>query len=106
MSLDAFPVYVIDEITPKAGQAKALFETYMSRYVPGALARGMKLEHSLVEPAYWVEDGSNRLVFIWSLPGPGAVWGKNFASRQDPEVYRRVDRNRSDGNKPAPLYPL
>jgi hypothetical protein len=86
MSHEPFPVYIIDEIVPRPGQAKTLFDAYLTRYAPGATARGMTLAHSLVEPAYWEESGANRLVFVWSLPGPGAVWGKNFMSRQDQEV--------------------
>src|SRR6185312_7511625 len=86
MNEKTIPVYIVDEIVPKPGNARALFDAYLARYAPGATARGMKLEHSLVEPAFWTEDGSNRLIFIWSVPGVGAVWGKNFAGRQDPEV--------------------
>jgi hypothetical protein len=95
MSEKTIPVYIIDEIVPKPGHAKALFDGYLARYAPGAVARGMKLDHSLVEPAFWTEDGSNRLIFIWSVAGVGAVWAKNFAGRLDPEVtawWSEVDR--------------
>jgi hypothetical protein len=86
MNQRTVPVYTIDESVLKPGHAKRLFESYLARYAPGAASRGMRLEHSLVEPAFWTEDGSNRLVFICSLPGVGAVWGKNFADRAEPEV--------------------
>ena len=79
-------IYVIDEILAKPGQGKALYEAYMARYVPGAEARGMTLQHRLVEPAMWLSEGSNRLVFLWAQSDVGAVWGAKHGARLDSAV--------------------
>ena len=79
-------VYVIDDLTAKPGQGEALRRAYLERYAPGAARRGMTLVHQLVSPAYWLPDGSNRLLFIWSLAGPGGAWAMKHAGRQDPEL--------------------
>ncbi len=79
-------IHIIDDIVAKPGKGEALFAAYRAHYVPGAEARGMTLISTLVEPPFWLDEGSNRLLFIWTLPTVGAVWGKNLASRQDPAV--------------------
>jgi hypothetical protein len=79
-------VFVIDDLTAKPGQGEALERAYLERYAPGAARRGMKLVHRLVSPPYWLPDGSNRLLFIWTLPGPGGAWAMKHAGRQDPEL--------------------
>jgi hypothetical protein len=79
-------VVLIDELVTRPGEGKATFDAYLERYGPGAEARGMTLVQRLVEPAFWLEDRSNRLLFVWTLPGAGAVWAKNFTSREDPAV--------------------
>lgn len=81
-------IYVIDDILAKPGQGQALYDAYMARYVPGAKARGMTLQHRLVEPAMWLPEGSNRLIFIWAQPHAGAVWGAKHSARMDPDVDR------------------
>lgn len=80
------PIYIMDELSAKPGKGPALLEAYLRHYVPGAEARGMTLVHKLIEPAFWLDQGSNRLVFLWSLPNAGAVWSKNFQSRENAEV--------------------
>lgn len=72
-------IYVIDDILAKPGQGQALYDAYMARYVPGAEARGMTLQHRLVEPAMWLPEDSNRLIFIWVQPHAGAVWAPSTA---------------------------
>jgi hypothetical protein len=79
-------VFVIDDLTAKPGQGEALRRAYLERYAPGATRRGMMLVHQLVSPAYWLPDGSNRLLFIWTVSGPGGAWAMKHAGRQDPEL--------------------
>jgi hypothetical protein len=79
-------VFVIDDLTAQPGQGEALRDAYLERYVPDAQRRGMTLVHQLVSPAYWLPDGSNRLLFIWSVPGPAGVWAIKYAGRQDPAL--------------------
>jgi hypothetical protein len=79
-------VFVIDDLTAKPGQGEALLRAYLERYAPGATGRGMTLVHQLVSPPYWLPDGSNRLLFVWTVPGPAGAWAMKHAGRQDPEL--------------------
>lgn len=88
MSAPAPPLWVIDEVTTRPGQGPAFLAAYMERYAPGAEARGMTLAHRMVEPAMWLDDAPNRLLFIWTLPHAGAVWAAKHAARPDPAVAR------------------
>jgi hypothetical protein len=79
-------VFVIDDLTAAPGQGEALLREYLARYAPGARKRGMTLVHQLVSPAYWLPEGSNRLLFVWTVAGPEGVWAMKHAGRQDPEL--------------------
>jgi hypothetical protein len=80
-------VYVVDRLTAKPGQAKAVFDAYMRDYAPGARERGMVLEQGLLDPAIFRRgDGVNRLTFTWSLAGIQAWYGMRFAALADPRV--------------------
>ena len=84
---DAPPsVFVIDDLTARPGQGEALQRAYLERYAPGAERSGMTLVHQLVSPPYWLPEGSNRLLFVWTVPGPGGAWAMKHAGRQDPEL--------------------
>lgn len=82
------PIFVVDEVTTRPGQGRAFLDAYMARYVPKAAARGMTLAQRLVEPAVWLDHAPNRLLFVWTVPDPGAVWGSKHAARMDPDVLR------------------
>jgi hypothetical protein len=84
--VSAPPVFVIDDLTAKPGQGEALWRAYLERYAPGAARRGMSLVHQLVSPAFWLPDGSNRLLFVWTVSGAGGAWAMKHAGREDPEV--------------------
>lgn len=88
MSVEQGSIYVVDEIVARPGQGKAFYDAYMQRYVSGAEARGMVLVHRLVDPAMWLPQGTNRLLFIWAQPHLGAVWGAKQQARLDPAVDR------------------
>jgi hypothetical protein len=79
-------VFVIDDLTARPGQGEALQRAYRERYAPGAARRGLMLVHELVSPPYWLPDGENRLLFVWSARGPAGVWAAKHAGRPDPEV--------------------
>jgi len=79
-------VFVIDDLTAKPGQGEALQRAYLDRYAPGATRRGMTLVHQLVSPPYWLPEGSNRLLFVWTVPGPAGAWAMKHTGRQDPEL--------------------
>jgi hypothetical protein len=80
------PVFVIDDLSARPGQGEALQRAYLERYAKGAAQRGMTLVHQWVSPPYWLPDGSNRLLFVWTVPGPAGVWAMMHAGRQDPEL--------------------
>jgi hypothetical protein len=84
--MDGAKVYLVDQIIAKPGQGQALLRAYMERYVPGAQARGMRLEQRLVSPPLWLEEQSNTLLLVWSLQGAAGFWGMSFQGRQDPAV--------------------
>lgn len=88
MTNELATVYVVDEIVGKPGQGRALYDAYMERYVPGAQARGMQLLHRLVEPAMWLPEGTNRILFLWAEPDLGVAWGAKHRARLDPAVDR------------------
>ena len=79
-------IYVLDKITPKAGQAEAFLKAYMEKYAPGARARDMTLEFTWITPPMWLKDQSNTLYIIWSVNGAGKWWGMSQKSRRIPEV--------------------
>ena len=85
---DHAPIWILDEVMTKPGQGPAFLAAYMERYAPNAQARGMTLAHRMVEPAMWRDDAPNRVLFIWTLPSAGAVWGSKQAARLDPDVAK------------------
>jgi hypothetical protein len=84
----AHPIWIVDEITTKPGLGPVFLAAYMEHYAPRAVARGMTLAHRMVEPAMWLDQGSNRLLFVWTVPDAGAVWAAKHAARGDAEVDR------------------
>jgi hypothetical protein len=79
-------VFVIDDLLAKPGRGGALLRAYLERYAPGARARGMTLLHQLVSPPYWLQEGSNRLLFVWTVDGPAGAWRMKHTGRQDAEL--------------------
>ena len=76
-------VFVVDQITPKPGMGRAMLDAYMQKYAPNAKERGMNLEHTLVAPPVWLDDGSNTLFFVWSVKGGAkGVWGTLIGGRR------------------------
>ena len=80
------PIYVIDDVVTRPGVGERFFEAYQRVYVPLATANGMSLIHRLVEPAHWLTHESNRLLFMWTVPGIGQLWAAKRAARTDPAV--------------------
>jgi hypothetical protein len=80
------PIWVVDEVVTRPGMGPAFLKAYMERYAPGAMARGMTLAHKMVEPAMWLDDASNTVLLIWSLPDVGATWGAKHMARGHADV--------------------
>lgn len=85
-------IYIVDHIECKPGDGKAMFEHYMSEYVPGAQQRGMTLVNSSVNPPIWLtdEDSTNTLEFVWSVAGMMGWAGMVGVSRYDPEMAPKL----------------
>lgn len=81
-------IWVVDEIETKPGMGQAFLDAYLSRYAPGAEARGLRLAHRMIEPAMWLDDAPNRLLLIWEAADPGAIWAAKQQARQDDAVTR------------------
>lgn len=79
-------IYILDQITARIGKGAALDALYRERYAPGAGARGMELVLTLVSPPLWLDDGENKLLYLWRLPDAAAFWRKNNLGRRDPDV--------------------
>ncbi len=79
-------IYILDQVTPKPGQAQAFLAAYMERYAPAALERGMTLVNRLVSPPMWLKEQSNTLQITWSVKGAGAWWAMSHQGRRNPAV--------------------
>jgi hypothetical protein len=86
-------ITVQDRIDVAPEQLPRLRAMLRERYLPGALARGLRLEEELVSPPLVLADQCNTLWLRWSLPDAGAFWAMRFRSG-DPAVaafWREVD---------------
>lgn len=81
-------IWIIDEVETKPGMGAAFLDAYMTHYAPGNAARGLKLVQTMVEPAMWLDDASNRLLLIWQADHAGTVWGAKHQARGDEAVSR------------------
>lgn len=81
-------IWIVDEIETRPGMGEAFLNAYMADYAPGNEARGLKLVHTMVEPAMWLDDAPNRLLLIWQADHAGSVWGAKHQARGDESVYR------------------
>jgi hypothetical protein len=79
-------IYILDQVTPKPGQAQKFLEAYMEKYAPAARARGMTLVHRWVTPPLWLKEQSNTLFIIWTVQGAKSWWQMSFLGRRDPAV--------------------
>ncbi len=79
-------LYVVDELVARPGDAQALLQDYLERYVPGARARGMALDRVLVSPPLWLANGSNTLTITWSLAGVAQWWQMRVLAGADAAV--------------------
>jgi hypothetical protein len=87
-------IYLVDELVSKPGEGEKLLEAYERLYAAPAKARGQTLAHTLIEPCMWLDDGPNRLMFMWSLPTAQAAWQQKFPNRNDlhiRDVWKEID---------------
>lgn len=80
-------IIVIDEVWPLTGMVEAYRDAYLSDFAPRARQRGMTLEAVLLSPPVILEEGGNRITFIWSLPDAPAFWTMRFAEYDMEKVW-------------------
>jgi len=81
-------VYIVDEIELKPGCLQEYRERFQREYLPKARERGMNLLHTWLTPPVELEDGTNQLLFVWSVPDIEAWWQMRAMAMQDPDVSR------------------
>lgn len=79
-------VYLVDRLTARPGRAQELLQAYRERYLPGAQARGLRLERTLLSPPLWLEEQSNTIEFVWAMDGAAGFWAMTQQARLDPAV--------------------
>lgn len=82
------PIWVLDDVIVRAGQGPVFLAAYLEHYVPPVQRCGLHLVHRLVEPAMWLDDEPNRILFLWSAPDPDTIWRAKHTLRHDPAVLR------------------
>jgi hypothetical protein len=88
-------IFILDELESLPGCGEALHDFCAAHYLPDAARRGLTLVHRLVSPPLWLDDGSNLIMLLWSLPDTKAFWRKNELGRRDPDVlaiWAGIDR--------------
>jgi hypothetical protein len=81
-------IYVLDRITLKPGRLREYRELLERSYLPGARARGLELVGLFATPPLELDDASNELLALWSLPDLAAFWRVRMRAVADPGVER------------------
>lgn len=79
-------IVVMDELWVEGARAREVRALYIERYAPSARKRGMELAFALIDPPVALNDGSNRLTFVWTLPDLPTWWDMRIKALMDPEV--------------------
>jgi hypothetical protein len=80
-------IFIADCIVAKPGQARAVLDAYLQRYVPAAQARGMVLQHQWISPPLALAAPRvNTLTFVWAVEDMAGWWGQRIAASFDPAV--------------------
>ncbi|MGH8447112.1 MAG: hypothetical protein ACREVL_17730 [Solimonas sp.] len=77
------PVYLVDRLTAKPGRAQELLRAYRERYMPGAQARGLRLQTIRLSPPLWLDGQANTLEFVWVFDGAIGFWTMTQQARLD-----------------------
>jgi len=84
---DGSRIHVLDEVVVQPGRAAEYHEAYLTRYAPGAQARGMRFESARMSPPLELDGQPSTLQFTWSVADPPAWWAMRFAALGDPAVH-------------------
>lgn len=80
-------IYILDEVMVQPGRAAEYREVYLTRYAPGAQARGMRFESARMSPPVELGKRPSTLQFTWSVADAPAWWAMRFAALGDPAVH-------------------
>jgi hypothetical protein len=79
-------IYLLDRTLLRPGRLREYRELFARRYLPGARERGMELVGLFAAPPLELEDESNELFALWSLPDVAAFWTMRARAGADPAV--------------------
>lgn len=79
--------YILDELTVAPGGLTGIRARVEREYVPGAVARGLTLERTLVSTVE-LHDEPNQLLFLWSFPDVATYWASRSAANRYPRSRR------------------
>jgi hypothetical protein len=77
---------ILDQIEIDADKLSAMQQLLSERYVPGAIARGMKLTRSWVSPPLALINEPMTLWVLWEVEHVGSWWNMRMRAAADPSV--------------------
>jgi hypothetical protein len=77
---------ILDQIEIDADKLPALQQLITERYLPGAIARGMKLTRSWVSPPLALMNDPMTLWVLWEVAHVGEWWGMRVRAAADPTL--------------------
>ena len=77
---------ILDQIEIDADKLPALQQLITERYLPGAIARGMKLARSWVSPPLALMNDPMTLWVLWEVAHVGEWWGMRVRAAADPTL--------------------
>lgn len=79
-------VYIVDRLTAKPGEGKALYDDFMANMKPIMEDAGWTFVRATVAPAIWLEKDSSIIEIEWTMPNIAqAAWAYSSATRYNPE---------------------
>lgn len=82
-------VYIVDRLTAKPGEGKALYDDFMTNMKPLMEAAGWTFVRATVAPAMWLDKDSSIIEIEWTMPDIAqAAWAYSSATRYNPEYVR------------------
>lgn len=78
-------VYIVDRLTAKPGDGKALYDDFMTNMKPLMEAAGWTFVRATVSPAMWLDTDSSVIEVEWTMPDIAqAAWAYSAMTRYNP----------------------
>lgn len=82
-------VYIVDRLTAKPGEGKALYDDFMTNMKPLMEGAGWTFVRATVAPAIWLAKDSSIIEIEWTMPDIAqAAWAYSSATRYNPEYVK------------------